>query len=1280
MKNTNRIYLLFFLLLMLRLPVNAEAVESDPAFLECSNLLEPLHGSSDVPITTDLTWTPVWDAVGYYLKVGTFPGGGDIMDNVDVGNVTTYDPGNFPCYSYIFVTITPYDGFNTPPLCNEEVFETEYVVADAGPDVEICSGNNVLLCANGGVYYSWEPAELFEDPNVQCPWVPELLETTEFWVTVTNENGCWDTDFTTVYTLPNPAPNLSITHNTCFQCNDGTATMDPLFGEPPYSYQWSTGETTQSIQNLSAGEYWAWVQDVNYCSSVEYFTIYEYDCPEMILTVEMVNTCVGSCNGHIDVTDVFNGTPPFSYNWSTGQTSSAIYSLCAGDYTVTVTDAFNCPAISSFYISEQYQVQTNLVTTHESCNGCNNGMASVYPSGGFGNYWISWSTGESTSSISNLAPGFYSVTVGDEIECFMEEYFTIEPFICPELDIEAWVHESCFGACDGFIEIYDVLYGTPPFTYAWSTGASTGQIYDLCPGTYEVTVTDAVNCTSIEEFELDEYTEIQPNAAWINESCYGCNNGSAMVIPSGEWPPFWYQWSTGETTQVINNLAPGTYSVLIGDEQNCTIETSVTIQAYECPELTYDYSIKDACHSECNGYIAIYMTGGEWPYSYEWNTGETTSWIEGLCPGSYTVTVTDYLNCSIEITKDIFEMPAIISNLSVSDESCFGCNNGEASVAPTGGTSNFWYEWSTGEYTASISGLAPGDYWVIVGDAEECQITEYFSIVPYDCPSLSLVSDFRDACYNSCDAYISISNIENGIPPFTYNWSNGQTTEALYNLCPGDYTVTATDSKNCSLVESFTILELVQINPNATATDVTCMGCNDGTASVNPANGSPPYWYEWSTGETSQSITGLAPGIYTVTVGDAHECMVETSVVVNSFDCPGLQIEESKRDACFGVCNGYVSIFNIINATDPIIYAWSNGETSAGNYNLCPGSYTVTATDANNCTIAQSFTINEFSEIIPNASSTDETCENCNDGTATANPGGGTPPYWYEWSNGATTQNIANLAPGTYTVTVGDAHECTSIQSVDVVKFGCPDMTIEEEINQISCFGKCDGSISITNVTNTINTLMYNWNNGSNTSQIENLCEGNYLVTVTDVSNGCSVSESYQIIEPPDIQIIVNKTVDPSDEGPGSIEITTNNDGTYTYTWEGPDGYVAYTEDIYDLSEGCYHLIVANGNDCSKDITICLNYITGVRSFYDLQKYLIVFPNPADRLISVKMDNRLGECTSLLLMNLSGKRRLIDCKGRHEITIDAGKLENGLYLLTGIFSEGIITKKIVINR
>ena len=652
---------------------------------------------------------------------------------------------------------------------------------------------------------------------------------------------------------------------------------------------------------------------------------------------------------------------------------------------------------------------------------------------------------------------------------------------------------------------------------------------------------------------------------------------------------------------------------------------------------------------------------------------------------TYTVTVTNANGCfdideiEVQVNSETF------ANASATDETCNGCNDGTATANPSGGTPPYYYNWSNGAETQTITNLSPGNYTVTVGDANECEATQTVTVVQYVCPDLTIVDNQSNTCFGQCNGYINITDVTNGTAPFTYLWNDGQTTSGIDGLCVGNYSVTVTDAKNCTVSKSYTISEFPQIIPNASKTDETCNGCNDGTATANPSGGTPPYYYNWSNGAETQTITNLSPGNYTVTVGDANECEATQTVIVSQFGCPDLIIVDNLTNvSCNGSCDGSISITSVTNSEGTLSYLWSNGSTDSSISNLCPNDYSVTVTDnSSNCGTSKSYKITQPAILDLNISKIDETCNSCNNGTATANPLGGTTPYLYHWNNNATTKTISNLSPDKYYVTVTDANGCQKIDSTIINQYDCPNMTIQDKVTNVSCFDECNASIEIISVSNSIGTLTYQWNNESSNSSIYNLCIGNYSVTVTDISNSCNVIKNYIITQPNDIIITIDNKTNPTESTKGKIDISTNNDGNYSFTWSGPDGFSANTEDINDLSAGCYKLIVTNSSGCKKDTTICLEKETATFDIINIQEDIIVFPNPASNNFIIDLSKvKINKKFSISLYNTTGKMFITNVNKQNEniFDFDISDLDSGLYFIKIKFKRGVVFKKLIIEK
>ena len=951
--------------------------------------------------------------------------------------------------------------------------------------------------------------------------------------------------------------------------------------------------------------------------------------------------------------------PPYTYSWSNGASTAGIIDLCAGDYSVTVTDSKNCSVTETYTITEPDELLANASSTDETGNNFNDGTATSAPTGGTSPYTYEWSNGESTQTITGLAPGNYTVTVTDAHDCTAEETVTVEEYICAVLTIiETQENVSCKDECDGSITIDDVTNGNAPYTYSWSTGEDTQTIDNLCPGDYDVTVTDSKNCSVTETYTITEPDELIANASATDETANDANDGTATANPTGGTSPYTYEWNNGETTQTITDLDPGNYTVTVTDAHGCTSIEEVTVANYICPALSLESSQLDVtCYGDCDGEITITaVTNGVAPFTYTWSDCQTTQTAIDLCAGDYTVTVIDAKNCYVE--SDFFtitEPEELTANTTTTGETYNDANDGTATVNPDGGTPPYTYLWDTGEDTQTITDLTPDIYYVTVTDDNGCTVEKEAEVEEFVCPTLTIeYEQLNETCYGNCNASIEIIEVINGVSPFSYLWSTGETTENILDLCVGTYSVTVTDADNCSVSQSFEITQPDELLANASATDETENNAQDGTAIANPTGGTPPYEYSWSTGATSQNIVNLSPGDYTVTVTDYFDCTSVDTVTVHEFICPDLTVNATQTNVnCFNACDGEIEITSVTNAADPLDYEWSNGETGSYIENLCEGTYTVTITDDKNCEIIESFTITQPVVLLANVSSTDETANDANDGTATANPTGGESPYSYSWSNGQSTQSISNLAPGSYTVTVTDNNDCTSIESVSVAEFGCQGLAVVISQTNIACNSECNGNLEITGITNGTSPYTYTWSNGKTTAKIDSLCKGSYSVTVVD-GNNCNVYGSYTITEPEELFANASSTDETANNAKDGTATSNPSGGTqpYSYTWSNGKT----TQSISGLNPGNYQLTVTDANGCTALDTVTIVEFTCLNLEVNSQTSNISCFGACDGSIAVLSVNNAvsplaykwnsGE-TSASLSNL--------CEGNYSVTITDAK-------------------------
>ena len=718
------------------------------------------------------------------------------------------------------------------------------------------------------------------------------------------------------------------------------------------------------------------------------------------------------------------------------------------------------------------------------------------------------------------------------------------------------------------------------------------------------------------------------------------------------------------TGSSANPLLTSAFNFLNGAPANGTVYTLTIGEPITIELIATD--ITSYCSP--NGSITSEVTGGIPPYTYLWSNSETTPGLQDLDEGTYTVTVTDQAGTTATATATILStVDPMILDISATDETAEDANDGTATVVATGGFAPFTYLWSNGETTSMIENLAPGTYTVTVTDNAGCSEAADIIVNAFGCAELSLEVVIIDpSCFGLCNGIINILEVINGSAPFEYAWSNGDADGTASGLCAGDYGVTVTDNNNCIVTGTWTITGPDALLANATATDETTEGANDGTATASPTGGTPPYTYLWNNDSTTQQITGLVPGAYTVTVTDDNNCEVSQTVTVGSGFCANPQ-GTATDVSCFGICDGSIDM-------EPgwAFYGWSNGSSNGDLDSLCPGVYSVTVSDDDGCTGVATFTISESAPLLALVSGTDETKAG-NDGTAWVIPAGGTAPYTYEWSNGSTDSLIVGLSPDIYFVTLTDAHGCADTADVEVGEFVCFVLT-ENEVQHVFCHDSCQGIIFVVPVGG-VGPFDYSWNFGDTSNVVFDLCAGLYSVTVTDLGqNGCSESSDILILQPDSFYFTIDTLLHVTDTTEGSISATFFG-GTQPYHpfWLGPDGFVSFDEDINGLTPGTYILNLFDNNDCSVvDSVQVLDMTTGIPLLSESD--VAIYPNPATTVIHI--ETKLTGNYSVELYSVLGVKL---GSWNNENVIDVQDLSSGLYVVRFENANGYFLKRIFVK-
>ncbi len=667
------------------------------------------------------------------------------------------------------------------------------------------------------------------------------------------------------------------TNVNCNGQNNGTATANPSGGWFPYTYLWSNGATTQTITNLSPGNYCVTVTDIDLATGSGCIIITE---PTVLgaTVFGQSQICGNTPDGFAAVTPN-GGTPPYSYLWSNGGVTPQINNLAAGTYTVTVTDSHSCTVSGSYIVGFWDEGIWLMISGVDlKCFGQSNGSAQVSTMSGIGPYTYLWSNGGTTKDIVNLSPGTYSVTVID-IGTGCSNFVSVE-IIQPALLVctPSSIPANC--GLNGTATI-SATGGTLPYTFIWSNGQSSPSIA-VPAGTYTATVTDANGCSCSSSVIVTSNSgtlvvNVTPTAP------AGCViGGSATATVSGGSGNYAYSWDNGQTTATATNLSAGPHKVTVVDiTTGCQGIGMVTIEVAAPLLPTAVATAPATCLT--GGSATASATGGIAPYTFNWDNNQMTANATNLLAGQHSVTITDATGCVGIALVTIVQSQGPTVTVTINAQGT--CNaGGTATASAVGGVGPYTYIWSASannQTTATATNLPVGVHSVTVTDANGCAAVGMATITQSGAPTALIGNVSPSACVNNTgSATVSASG---GTLPYTYKWNNPgmSTTATVTNLGPGTYTVTVTDGAACTATAQVSIA--ASLVPNVVIVGSTNANCSTpGSATASASNGTPAYSYIWSNGETTVKAVNLSAGTYTVTVTDVNGCTATASVTIGS--------------------------------------------------------------------------------------------------------------------------------------------------------------------------------------------------------------------------------------------------------------------------------------------------------------------------------------------------------------------------------------------------------------
>ncbi len=732
---------------------------------------------------------------------------------------------------------------------------------------------------------------------------------------------------------------------------------------------------------------------------------------------------------------------------------------------------------------------TGVTTTPVSCNGGSDGSLTVNISGGTGPF--TYSNGGSTGPALVVTQGFDSDVINNSNTSTAAYY---SPNSCTG---GKWFDYQATGGC--------------PDGSAYYPGSTTTGFSGCFLRTPQADAS-GLNTVSLKFDVSHSYNVGRPNdkitfSIWINN---GYKNTSIVPVTVNGVATNQLAFTQSRTCEAIE---------VVFDISNATLADKSDMLLY----------INSSCgYNTCSAYwvavdnVEVLQGGG--------SSFQSSNTFTGLPAGNYPITVQDANGCNITYASNpavIAQPSALVVTTSTINPTTIGGSDGKAWATPSGGTAPYTFTWSGGTPVNAtgdtITGLSAGNYGVTVTDDNGCNATAIVQLANPSCAlAVTSVGKVNATCAGVDNGSFTITTTgANGAVEYSVNGgSTWQASNSFTSLAPGNYTVQVRDAAGCnaSATANPQVIAAPQVmSLNFAVTPVSTVGGADGAINLTVTGGSAPLSFIWSQGQSTEDLNNLSSGQYCVTVTDASGCTITGCGNVTQPTC-NLAITSviANSPLCSTGNTGSITI-TVTGATGAVEYSVNGGSTwvnSSPITGLAAGSYTVSVRDAAGCTTsapANPYTLTQPAVIGLSFNTTPTSVAGAADGSIDLTVSNNTPPYNYQWSNGANTEDLSGLAAGQYCVTVTNGNACTATGCANVTQPGCA-IALSTTIVNVSQFGGNDGSINLT-ATGGILPYIYVWNTGATNEDLTNLGAGTYCVTVTDASN-CTATICEAVTQP----------------------------------------------------------------------------------------------------------------------------------------------------------------------
>ena len=1075
--------------------------------------------------------------------------------------------------------------------------------------------NNILSNTSGTVFgSSGVPFNGFNDvnvtPTVGSPSTIQYEVCGNVVASCLTEPFC---DTVTVSIVPELDVSISpVSPYLCYGQSFETLTANVTGGLAPYTYSWSNGQTTSSINVTSGGTYTVTVTDATGCPvATDQVTVIQFTNPITANAGSDLTVCQaiasdvaisGSVTGV--TTGIWSGG---NGTYSTDNTDLTLnYTLSASEIlagsvtlTLTTTNTGDCPiATDQMTITVSEMTATVASLQNVTCFGGLNGSAIINATGGVLPYSYSLNGGapQLSNSFNNLGSGTYEVVVTDNAGCSGIVVFNITS--PPQLVFSTNVQNaSCFEICDGSINV-SASGGTTPYSYSSNGGTTFGpsnNLTSLCAGTIPVVVQDANGCITNSNIIVTQPPALTANYSLTNPICFGSCDGEINVTPSGGTPSYTFSvdGSAFQSAPLLSGLCAGSHTVSVSDANGCVLQSTQVL----VDPPTFGIDLISTTPSNCgfnDGTLEVLANGVNTPFTYTINGSlppQSTGVFNNLFAGAYSIIATDANGCQSQVFFGVNDIEMDGTLIDQGHVSCFGGSDGFVSVINSAGASPITFELDNNGVTQSngiFYNLEAGSHIVTIYDAGFCVFTIPFTTTQPDLIEFETTIT-NPTCNGGNNGQIVVSSTTGGTGAYQYSIDGFtfQSSNLFTGLVSGDYVVYVMDENNCIVMNSVFVGQPSPVTFQSTATNLTCFSNNTGIIQLSGQGGQGNYSYSIDNGDNFGSVNfffGLPAGSYDVIVQDGVGCTSSNTVVLSQ-PSPLVASYITQPVTCFGSCDGEIQI-NAGGGTPQYTYSIDNGTTLLTNPvigGLCQGTYTIEVTDNNGCGILTNNTITSPPALVLSTSVSPSTCDLPN-GSITLSASGGTPNYVYSIDNinYSTNPNFGGLNAGAYTMYAQDNLGCPAVIQEIVTSQPSPAITGISTVNTL-CAGSCDGSITITSTGGT-GTIQYSIGGAFQTSNSFNdLCSGTYNISIID-DNACLTNNPTPTIitQPTPLVLNSNQTnLTCFENGTGVIDFMVSG-GTQPYMYSITGGGSLSPNDYYTLLDaGTYDLYVQDANNCN---------------------------------------------------------------------------------------------------